>query len=145
MLKAEYNRRAHLRPLLWDNTLQLPLENVYTRLKIVSRRKVGVQAEGDEVNVSDIFGAHEKGEDVMTLVEGSPGIGKTTFCLKRAYDWANENTTTTFTFPKFYLVLLLKCRDIDSDIMEAICEQLFPKDIDETTREKVIRLHQGHS
>ena len=138
LLKAEYNRRAQLRPLLWDNTLQLPLENVYTRLKIVSRRKADVQGEGNEVNVDDIFGTLEKGEDVMTLVEGSPGIGKTTFCLKLAYDWANENTATTFTFPKFELVLLLKCRDIDRDIMEAISEQLLPKDIDETTREKLL-------
>ena len=138
MLKAEYNRRAHLRPLPWDNTLQLPLENVYTRLKIVSRRKVGVQAEGDEVNVSDIFGAHEKGEDVMTLVEGSPGIGKTTFCLKLAYDWANENAATTLTFPKFELVLLLKCRDIETDIMDAIVEQLLPEDVEDKTREKLL-------
>ena len=178
LLKAEYNRRAQLRPLLWENTLKLPLENVYTRLKIVSRPKVpknfilvdvsdifgahdkgedvrtlvkpprpnaGVQTEGNEVNVFNIFGVLKKGEDAMTLVEGNPGIGKTTFCLKLAYDWANKNATTTLTFPKFELVLLLKCRDIDSDIMEAICEQLFPKDIDETTREKVIRLHQGHS
>ena len=243
LLKAEYNRRAQLRPLLWDNTLQLPLENVYTRLKIFSRRKagvqakgnemnvcdifgasekgedamtlvdlprpkvgvqaevdevnvsdifgalekdedvmmpvelprrkagvqaegnevnlsdifgasekgedamtlvdlrgpnVGVQAEGDEVNVSDIFGAHEKGEDVMTLVEGSPGIGKTTFCLKLAYDWANENAATTLTFPKFELVLLLKCRDIETDIMDAIVEQLLPQDVEDKTREKVL-------
>ena len=69
LLKAEYNRRAQLRPLLWDNTLQLPLENVYTRLKIVSRPKAGVQAEGNEVDVCDIFGALDEDDDVMTLVE----------------------------------------------------------------------------
>ena len=146
LLKAEYKRRCQLRPLLWDNTIELPLENVYTRLKIVSRRKLAIQvkddkvnafnsfkapfkgedvmtltdvldenranvfgsftvpdkiedvvspAEGgnadvlrehDEVNVFEIFKTLEKGEDVMTLVEGSPGIGKTTFCLKLAYD-----------------------------------------------------------
>ena len=172
LLKAEYNRRAQLRPLLWDNTLQLPLENVYTRLKIVSRPKAGVQAEGNEVDVCDIFGALDedqdvmtlvelprpnagvhteenvvnvfnifevlnKGEDATTLVEGNPGTGKT-FCLKLAYDLANKNATTTLTFPKFDLVLLLKCCDIDSDIMEAICEQLLPKDIDETAREKLL-------
>jgi len=138
LLKAAYNRRAQLRPLLWDNTLQLPLENVYARLKIVSRRKAGVQAEGNEVNLPDIFGASEKGEDVMTLVEGSPGIGKTTFCLKLAYDWANENAATTLTFPKFELVLLLKCRDIETDIMDAIVEQLLPEDVEDKTREKLL-------
>ena len=100
--------------------------------------KVSVQAEGDEVNVSDNFGAHEKCEDVMTLVEGSPGIGKTTFCLKLAYDWANENAATTLTFPKFELVLLLKCRDIETDIMKAIVEQLLPEDVEDKTREKFL-------
>ena len=184
LLRAEYNRRAQLRPLLWDNTIQLPLEDVYTRLKIVSRPKAGVQTKGnevnalhifegvhrdefvaqaeshemvmydipslfnrvkivpqsecDEVNVYDIFSTLNKGEDVMTLVEGSPGIGKTTFCLKLAYDWANQNTATTFTSPKFELVLLLKCRDIDGGIMDAIIEQLLPKDIDKKIKEKLL-------
>ena len=127
-----------MKPLLWDNTIQLPLEDVYTRLKIVSRPKGGVRAEGSEVNVYDIFEALRKGEDVMMLVEGSPGIGKTTFCLKLAYDWANQNTATTFTSPSFEFVLLLKCRDIDGDIMEAIIEQLLPKDIEVNTREKLL-------
>ena len=86
----------------------------------------------------DIFRALEKGEDVMTLVEGSPGIGKTTFCLKLAHDWANKSTATTFTSPSFEFVLLLKCRDIDEDIMEAIIEQLLPNDIEENTREKLL-------
>ena len=138
LLRAEYNRRAQLRPLLWDNTIQLPLENVYTRLKIVSRPKAGVQAEGGEVNMYDIFEAPTKGEDVMTLVEGSPGIGKTTFCLKLAYDWAKQYTDTAFTFPNFEFVLLLKCRDIDGDILDTIIEQLLPKDIEENTREKLL-------
>ena len=127
-----------MRPLLWDNTIQLPLEDVYTRLKIVSRPKGGVRAEGGEVNVYDIFEAPTKGEDVMTLVEGSPGIGKTTFCLKLAHDWANQNTATTFTSPSFEFVLLLKCRDIDGDIMEAIIEQLLPKDIEQNTKEMLL-------
>ena len=186
LLKKEYNRRAKLRPLLWDNTIQLPLEDVYTRLKIVSRPKAGAvqtkgnevnahnileglrssefvaqaeshevkmyhgilsflnrgeivpQAESVQVNVYDIFRALNKGEDAMTLVEGNPGIGKTTFCLKLSYDWANQNPATTFTFPKFELVLLLKCRDIDGGIMNAIVEQLLPKDINKNIKKKLL-------
>ena len=45
LLRAEYNRRAQLRPLFWESTIQLPLEKVHTRLKIVSRRKGGNQGE----------------------------------------------------------------------------------------------------
>ena len=198
LLKAEYKRRSQLRPLLWDSTIELPLENVYTRLKIVSRRKLAIQvkddkvnafnsfkapfkgkdvmtltdvlhekranvfgsftvhykiedvvspAEGgnadvlrerDEVNVFEIFKTLEKGEDVMTLVEGSPGIGKTTFCLKLAYDWAHGKIPTECSFPKFEFVLLLKCRDIDGDIMDTIREQLLPRDINKETVEKLL-------
>ena len=132
LLKKEYNRRSHLRPLLWDSTIQLPIEQVYTRLKIVSRGNLAIQREGGEVNVFDIFKAPGIGEDVMTIVEGSPGIGKTTFCLKLAYDWAHGK------FP-FEFVFLLKCRDIDGDIMEAISEQLLPRDMEKSV-EKLLHL-----
>ncbi|XP_015770110.1 PREDICTED: uncharacterized protein LOC107348570 [Acropora digitifera] len=150
LLRAEYNRRAHLRPLFWDNTIQLPLEKVYTRLKIVSRQKSGDQTKpkrrygsllpifwpyeiearerAEEVDSCDIFGLLKKGGDIMTIIEGSPGIGKTTLCLKLAYDWANQGSSAA-SCPEFELVLLLKCRDIDGDLTEAITEQLFPKDM----------------
>ena len=138
LLNKEYKRRSQLRPLLWDSTIQLPIEQVYTRLKIVSRGKLAIQMEDDEVNVFDIFKVPGKGESVMTMVEGSPGIGKTTFCLKLAYDWAQGNVPLECSFPKFEFLFLLKCRDIDGDIMEAISEQLLPRDIDEGTIEKLL-------
>ena len=104
---------------------------------MVSRRKADFRVDDNEVNVFDIFTALDKGEDVMTLVEGSPGIGKTTFCLKLAYDWACGKIPAECSFPKFELVLLLKCRDIHEDIMETISEQLLPEDIEEKTKERL--------
>ena len=145
LLRAEYNRRAQLRPLLWDSTIKLPLEKVYTRLKFVSRRRGGsrrdetfAEARANRANPSDVFGTLKKNKDVMTIVEGSPGIGKTTFCLKLAYDWANQSSSAA-SFPEFELVLLLKCRDIDGDLTEAITEQLFPKDMSKDAREELLR------
>ena len=160
LLKAEYKRRCLLRPLLWDSTIELPLEDVYTRLKIISRRTLASQMEAnmasmfqliapegqkpylvsgnDEVNVTEIFKTLEKGKDVMTLVEGSPGIGKTTFCLKLAYDSTHGKIPTECSFPKFEVVLLLKCRDIDGNIMDTIREQLLPRDIEEKIVEKLL-------
>ena len=164
LLKKEYKRRSQLRPLIWNSTIQMPIEQVYTTLKIVPRRKLGIQMEDDEeesdeeesdeeeseveeseveeseveenveLNVFDIFKVPDKGEgeDIMTIVEGSPGIGKTTFCLKLAYDWAHGNIPSKCSFPKFEFVFLLKCRDIDGDIMEAISEQLLPRDMEKS-------------
>ena len=76
------------------------------------------------MNVSEIF---KNGDDTIVLVEGSPGMGKTTFCLKIAHDWANKATSKDDTFPQFEVVLLLKCRDIRGDIIEAIDTQLLPE------------------
>ena len=159
LLRAEYNRRAQLKPLFWDSTAELPLEEVYTRLKIVPRQKPGDQAkpkhpydalrsglffrgkiearaQADEVNPCDIFGFLKKGGDVMTIIEGSPGIGKTTFCLKLANEWANQSSSAA-SFPEFELVLLLKCRDIDGDLKEAIMEQLFAKNLSKDAKEEL--------
>ena len=161
LLREEYNRRAQLRPLFWDSTIQLPLEKVYTRLKIVSRRRgvnqgetkrwsdviwaedsrreeIWAEAGANKANPCDVFAMLKKNKHVITIVEGSPGIGKTTFCLKLAYDWANQSSSAG-SFPEFELVLLLKCRDIDGDLTEAITEQLFPKDMNKDAREELFR------
>ena len=138
LLKAEYNRRSLLKPLPWENTFKLPLEDVYTRLSIISRRKTDFILEGNEVNMYDIFKTLNKGEDAMVLVEGSPGIGKTTFCLKISHDWANQKIANESSFPIFELLLLLKCRDMHGDIMETIVDQLLPEDMDEKAKKKII-------
>lgn len=104
--------------------MALQLKDVYTRLKIVFLRNA--RRKCSEVNVQDIFGSREK-RNTMVLIEGSPGIGKTTFCLKHAHDWANDGMPSTF--PVFNFVFLLKCRDMDGEIMDAIIDQLLPEHI----------------
>ena len=125
-LRAEYNRRSLLKPLLWENTFKLPLDDVYTKLSVVSRRITDFRLEDRTVNMFDIFKTVNKDDDSMVLVEGSPGIGKTTFCLKISHDWANQKIPSESAFPVFKLLLLLKCRDIRGDIIDAIVDQLLP-------------------
>ena len=125
-LRAEYNRRSLLKPLLWENTFKLPLGDVYTTLSVVSRRKTDFRLEDRTVNMFDIFKTVNKDDDSMVLVEGSPGIGKTTFCLKISHDWANQKIPSESAFPVFKLLLLLKCRDICGDVIDAIVDQLLP-------------------
>ena len=135
-LRAEYNRRSLLKPLLWENTLKLPLDDVYTNLSIVSRRKTDFRLEDRTVNMFDIFKTLNKGDDSMVLVEGSPGIGKTTFCLKISYDWVNQKIPSESAFSVFKLLFLLKCRDIRGDIIDAIVDQLLP--VEGKVKEKLV-------
>ena len=145
LLKKEFKRRSQLTPLLWNSNFKLPIEQVYTRLKIVSRGKLATQMEGNEVNMFDIFKVPDTGGEVMTIVEGSPGIGKTTFCLKLAYDWAYGKIPSASSFPKFEFVLLLKCRDIDRDIVEAISEQLFCRGVEKSVEKLLHFLKDFHN
>ena len=132
LLEREYNRRAEFRTLLWSKGTKLQLQKVYTRLRVVSRQKAG----SSEIGVDDIFGSSEKDNYPLVLVEGSPGIGKSTFCLKLAHNWANGERSRNF--PIFKLVFLLKCRDMNGDIVEDIFEQLLPEDLKEKTKEAVV-------
>ena len=180
LLKKEYNRRADFSPLLWSKGMKLQLKEVYTKLRVVSRRKAGSsellkrecnrrahfsplpwskakklqrkkvhtklgpvsegEAESSEIDLDDIFGSSEEDNDPLVLIEGSPGIGKTTFCLKLAHDWANGAMPRNFA--SFKLVFLLKCRDmkgdITEDIVQAIFEQLLPEDLTDKTKEALV-------
>ena len=140
-------RRSKLKPLLWENTIQLPLDEVFTRLEVKSRNTTTFRLTDKEIHMYEIFnlgkqeeksgwhrrlrsmfgkGSHEKAR--LVLVEGSPGIGKTTFCLKIANDWARQAIPKNHDFPVFKLMLLLKCRDMDGDVTQAIDDQLLPED-----------------
>ena len=136
LLKGEYNRRAEFSPLLWSKGMKLQLTDVYTRLRVLPKKN----ATNFEIDVDDIFRSSEEETVPLVLVEGSPGIGKTTFCLKLAHDWANG--TMPHNFPIFKLVFLLKCRDMEGekveDIVEDILKQLLPKDLKEKNKEAIV-------
>ena len=139
LLEQEYKRRAKFRPLLWSKGTKLQLEKVYTRLRVVFRQKAG----SSEISVDGIFGSSEKDNNPLVLVEGSPGIGKSTFCLKLAHDWANGQRSRNF--PIFKLVFLLKCRDMKGDIVEDIFEQLLPEDLKEKTTEVLVNFLEDYN
>ena len=109
---------------------------------MVSRKKERGIKSLETVSVNDIFKPHEECPQPRTvLIEGNPGIGKTTYCNKLAYDWATkeieqgEETSTGSSFPKFKVVLSLKCRDIKSDVSDAIEEQRLHRTLKEKEEE----------
>ena len=135
----------------------MPLDEVYTRLEVKWRRTTTFQLTDKDIHMYEIFNldkqeeksgwhrrlrsmfgkrSHEKAR--LVLVEGSPGIGKTTFCLKIANDWARQAILKKHEFPVFKLMLLLKCRDIDGDVTQAIDDQLLPEDMTENEKKVLL-------
>nr|XP_058943330.1 nucleotide-binding oligomerization domain-containing protein 2-like [Pocillopora verrucosa] len=87
--------------------------------------------------MSEIFNKHEECEEPrVVLIEGKPGMGKTTYCKKVVFDWASGKHASGNCFTNFALVLLIKCRDFESGLWEAIEDQLLPREVGEDQRER---------
>ena len=129
-------------PFPWcEDELQLELSEVFTRLKIVGKKKERARLTEDIVHMTDTFKSHEECEKPrVVLIEGQPGMGKTTYCQKLAYDWSVEDISPEASFPKVEMLLVLKCRDMTTaNIEEAVDDQLLPLDVGK--REKEIFFH----
>ena len=137
VIRQLYKRReGWLAPFPWCEEFRFHLDNIFTRLKVVSRKKERGVKTDSIVNMLEIFKPHEEcPQPRKVLIEGQPGVGKTTYCNKIAYDWA-KNCKADDSFPNVQVLLLLKCKDINSDLREAIDDQLLPKDIKKEEREK---------
>ena len=117
------------------------MNDIFTRLKIVNREKTRGTLTDDEItNMTAIFRPHPKCQKPRkVLIEGDPGMGKTTYSQKLAYDWANKQNEWDASFPEIEVLLLLRCNDIKSSIWEAIDDQILPEDIDEKAKETFIK------
>ena len=139
VIRRDY-KGAVLCPFPWcEDELQLKLSNIFTRLQIVSRKKERSVLTGDSVNMTDVFKPHQECLNPrVVLIEGNPGMGKTTYCQKLVYDWSVGEIPPDASFPEVKIMLLLKCRDMHmktANIEEAIDDQLLPQDAGKKEKE----------
>ena len=120
---------------------------MFTRLKIVGKEKSRGVLTDEITNMTAIFKAHAECQSPRTvLIEGDPGMGKTTYCQKLAYDWATKKDEWDPSFPEIEVLLLLKCNEIQSNIWEAIDDQILPEEMEDQAKEcffKFIRENQS--
>ena len=131
------SREGKLAPFAWCDYPNFNLNDIFTRLKIVNKETTRGTLTDDEItNMTAIFRRHPKCQKPRkVLIEGDPGMGKTTYSQKLAYDWANKQNEWDASFPAIEVLLLLRCNDIKSSIWEAIDEQILSEDIDEKAKE----------
>ena len=135
-------------PFPWcEEELQFELSKIFTRLTIVGRKKERAKLTKDPVKMTDVFKPCKKIEcrceckcgrekPRVVLIEGPPGMGKTTYCQKLAYDWSVGDIATESSFPKVDMLLRLACRDIKTaKIEDAIEDQLLPIELNEKDKE----------
>lgn len=140
-IRELYKRReGRLVPFPWCDEVSFHLVDIYTKLEIVSREKRRGTLTEEVANMTGTFRPHPECKNNWTvLIEGTPGIGKTTYCQKLAYDWATGKRELDSSFPVFDVVLLLECRDITNSIRQAIDDQILPQDVDKETKDSFFK------
>ena len=140
-------REQRLLPVAWCEDFSFHLNDTFTRLKIVSKEKTQGVLTDDITDMTAIFKAHAECQRPRTvLIEGDPGMGKSTYCQKLAYDWATKQKELDPSFPDIDALLLLKCHEVKSSIWKAIDDQILPAEIDDQAREcffKFVRENQS--
>ena len=140
-------REQRLLPVPWCEDFSFHLNDIFTRLKISGKEKTQGVLTDEITNMTAIFKAHAECQSPRTiLIEGDPGMGKTTYCQKLAYDWATKKDEWDPSFPEIEVLLLLKCNEIQSNIWEAIDDQILPEEMEDQAKEcffKFIRENQS--
>ena len=140
-----YEKREGVLPVPWCDSFKFKLENIFTRLRIVAKEKTREKVTKEVTSMSSIFTPHEDCQQpLVVLIEGEPGIGKTAYCQKLAYDWATrQGCEWDESFPRVEVLLLLRCREIESScIWKAIEDQILSKDIEPEVRDTFIQFLQ---
>ena len=119
-------------PIPWCDEFIFQIEHIFTRLRIVAKEKTHGKSTTKEVtNMTGIFTPHKCcKQPLIVLIEGEPGMGKTTYCQKLVFDWASKQCREwDESFPRIDVLLFLRCRGIKSTIWDAIEDQILPVEI----------------
>ncbi|XP_068756023.1 protein NLRC3-like [Montipora capricornis] len=119
-------------PVPWCEGFSFQLESIFITPSIVAKEKTRGTLTNKITNMTGIFTSREDCQHPrIVLIEGEPGVGKTTYCQKLAYDWATkQDREWDESFPKIEVLFLLRCREIDSSIWKAIDDQILPEEVD---------------
>ena len=105
-LKSYYDTFSKVKIVPWDESSSIKIDKIYTPLNWVrDHRKASGVTQEELKDYTDMF----KGKPTRMLVYGRPGIGKSTFCKKAAYDWSKALKEI---LNNFSILLLIKLRDV---------------------------------
>ena len=108
-LKSYYDTFSKVKNVPWDESSTIQIDEIYTPLSWVrDHRKPSRVIKEELEDYTDMF----KDKSTRMLVYGRPGIGKSTFCKKAAYDWSKALTEI---LKNFFVLILIKLRDV-SDV-----------------------------
>ncbi|XP_078374557.1 NLR family CARD domain-containing protein 4-like [Oculina patagonica] len=110
-LCSHYNTMSQVKITPWDPDDTVVIDEVYTKLSwLRDERKPSGKTQRELEDYTEMFDGHKRfANPKRMLVYGRPGIGKSTFSQKIAFDWANKKNET---LKRFDLLLFIKLRDV---------------------------------
>ena len=110
-LQSHYNTFSKVRIIPWKPASAIPIDKIYTTLSCVRDDKKASGVTQDKLkDYTDMFKADKHCPNPKRLlVYGRPGVGKSTFSQKTAFDWSNQRKAILM---KFNVLLLIKLRDV---------------------------------
>ncbi|ELU15669.1 hypothetical protein CAPTEDRAFT_208219 [Capitella teleta] len=139
-LRSHYERRlASIRPMPWLQSICLNLTDVVVerQLKLKTNNKSARRI----VTMKNLFTPQETKEiPRRLLIEGNPGIGKSTICQTLAHEWGKQSCgghCGTVCVHSFDLVLYFHAGDFidEESVAHAVQKHLLPSDYSITTSE----------
>ena len=110
-LQSHYNTFSKVKIIPWKPASAIHIDKIYTTLSCVRDEKKASGVTQEELkDYTDMFkGDKYYPNPKRLLVYGRPGVGKSTFSQKTAFDWSNQRKEILM---KFDVVLLIKLRDV---------------------------------
>jgi len=110
-LQSIYDTISKVKIIPWDESSAVHIDDLYTTLSWVrdDRKPSGVTQEELEDYTGILKGDKHHPNPKRLLVYGRPGIGKSTFSKKTAFDWSQQRKEILKTFD---VVLLIKLQDV---------------------------------
>ncbi|ELU01609.1 hypothetical protein CAPTEDRAFT_213912 [Capitella teleta] len=123
------DRLRSIHPMQWLPAKPLTLKDVYVKRALIKINK----GEKTKIDIDQLFAPNEDEEPPKrVLVEGDPGIGKSTLCHKLAYEWSQNSCSDQCGGHSFDLVIYLHAEHLQSQqtIEAAIMTHLLSQDCD---------------
>ncbi|ELU16471.1 hypothetical protein CAPTEDRAFT_214242 [Capitella teleta] len=139
-LQSYYKRKlASIHPMPWQQDIYLNLTDVFVERQL----KLKTNYKGDEriVTMDDLFTPQQTKEiPRRLLIEGNPGIGKSTICQTLAHEWGKQSCGRhcgTLCVHSFDVLLFFNAGDFidEESVAHAVQKHILPSDCRITTSE----------